>query len=196
MMLVPFGTAALAMNAGAVDTVKAEPSSNTACAEYSVESATGATISGKVNVPFTFNNDGRAILKQGGNPVKIVNIAADGTYLFEMLGEGTYDVVISIPGWTDNTITSVDVSENEDVEISENVVYAGDVDKSGVIDVQDVATACMELGNTLSNTNIGSDVDHDKDINIGDISVILAAKNYGKSAFSNSFFNDGWSYTY
>ena len=97
MMLVPFGTAALAMNAGAVDTVKAEPSSNTACAEYSVESATGATISGKVNVPFTFNNDGRAILKQGGNPVKIVNIAADGTYLFEMLGEGTYDVVISIP---------------------------------------------------------------------------------------------------
>ncbi|MBR0414753.1 MAG: hypothetical protein IJI67_06760 [Clostridia bacterium] len=196
MMLVPVGTAALAMNAGAEDVLKAEPVSNTASAENSAKNAEGATISGKVNVSFSFNNDGKATLLQGGHPVKVVNIAADGSYLFDKLSEGTYDLRISIPGWTENNVTSIDVAENEDVEICENVVFGGDVDQSGVIDVQDVAAALMNIGETVTSTNINSDVDHNKEVCLGDISVILATKNYGQSAFTSSYFNDGWTNPY
>ena len=192
MMLVPVGTAALALNAGAEDVLKAESVSNTASAENSVKNAEGATISGKVDVSFNFSNDGKATLLQGGHPVKVVNIAADGSYLFENLSEGTYDLRISIPGWTENNVTSIDVAENEDVEICENVVFGGDVDQNGIINVEDVAAACLNFGATVTNANINSDVDHDKDIGLGDVSVILATKNYGQEAFSSSYFNDGW----
>ena len=196
LLLIPFGTAALALHAGAADTLKVEQSSNTAFAENSVESADGATITGKVEVPFSFNNDGKAVLKQGGNPVKIVNIAADGTYLFDPIVEGTYDLVVSIPGWTEFTVTNVEVSENEDVEIYDNLVFAGDVDNSGVIDIQDVATALTSLGNNVSTANISSDVDHDKNVNIGDISIILAADSYGQTAYTTAYFHNGWTHPY
>ena len=80
LMLVPFGTAALTMSAGAVDEIRDEDSSNTSRAEASVENVDGATITGKVNVSFTFDNDGKVILKQGQTVVKIENITADGNY--------------------------------------------------------------------------------------------------------------------
>ena len=156
----------------------------------------GATISGKVEVPFTFNNDGRVILKQGENPVKIVNINADGSYLLSNLAAGTYNLVISIPGWTEFTVTEINIADNEDVDIFGNAVIAGDFDKSGVIDIKDAAAAVVDLGDNVSSSNINSDVDHSKNVNIGDISVILAAENFGKEAYVTDYFNDGWSHTY
>ena len=155
-----------------------------------------AYIRGKVDVPFTFNNDGKVILKQGDSAVKAVNIDEDGSYLLAGIPAGDYDLVVSIPGYTEFKVTDINVAAGDDIEIYYNTVIAGDVDNSGVIDINDVAEVVVQLGNNVTTENIGSDVDHNKDVNIGDISVVLAAENYGQEAFAISFMNNGWSNTY
>ena len=155
-----------------------------------------ASITGKVNVSFTFDNDGKVYLKQGDSAVKVVNIAADGSYLLSGIPAGDYDLVVSIPGWTEFKVSDINVASGDEIEIYYNTVIAGDVNNSGVIDINDVAETVNELGNSLTTENIGTDVDHNKSVNIADISVVLAAENYGQEAFSISYMNNGWSNTY
>lgn len=155
-----------------------------------------ASIQGQVNVPFAFDNDGKVILKQGESAVKIVNIQADGSYLLSGIPAGDYDLVVSVPGWTEFKVTDINVYAGDEIEIYYNTVIAGDVDNSGVIDITDVAVAVNEIGNGVTDENIGSDVDHSKDVSIADLSVVLAAENYGQEAYSISYMNNGWSNTY
>ena len=196
LLLVPFGTACLALNAGAADALRAEDSSNTARAEASVESSESAVITGKVNVPFAFNNDGRVILTQGEITVKIVNITADGTYTLSDIPVGNYNLTVSIPGWTEYSVKDITAGAGDDITIYHNTVIAGDVDHSGTVDIGDIAAACVSIGDTLSAQNIGADVDHDKTLALSDISLILADGNYGESGYTISFLNNGWSQTY
>ena len=184
------------MNAGAADTLRAEDASNTARAENSVESSESAVISGKVDVPFTFNNDGRVILTQGEIIVKIVNITADGTYVLSDIPVGNYNLTVSIPGWTEYSVKDITAGAGDDITIYHNTVIAGDVDHSGTIDIADVGEAILSIGGTLSDENIGADVDHDKTLGLSDISLVLADGNYGESGYTISFLNNGWSQTY
>ena len=155
-----------------------------------------ASIHGKVEVPFVFDNDGKVILKQGDSAVKAVNINEDGTYLLSGIPAGDYDLVVSVPGYTEFKVTDINAAADDDIEIYYNTVIAGDVNNSGVIDINDVAEAVNEIGNSITSANIGTDVDHNKSVNIADISVVLAAENYGQEAYSISFMNNGWSNTY
>ena len=196
LMLVPFGTAALTMSAGAVDEIRDEDSSNTSRAEASVENVDGATITGKVNVSFTFDNDGVVILKQGQTAVKSVNITADGNYYLNDIPAGTYTLIVSIPGWTEYTVRDVAAHPGENITIYFNTVIPGDVDHSGTIDITDIGEAITTIGDALSSENIGADVDHDKVLGLSDLSIVLAEKNYGKSGYSISYLNNGWSNIY
>lgn len=197
LLLVPFGTAALALNAGASDVIRAEGYSNTAPAAFAADNTEGATITGKVDVTFTFSNDGQVILKQAGNNVKIINIAADGTYELTDIPAGDYDLVISIPGWTEYVVKDINVSDGEVAEIYENTVYAGDVNKDGIVTISDVSEVIAVFGESASAiSNIGCDVDHDKTVSIGDIAAILQEDNYTQSALSSFYINNGWSFNY
>lgn len=196
LLLIPVGTVALAVNAGATDALRVEESSNTTRAEASVETVDGATITGKAEVTFEFNNDGTATLIQNNVSVMTVNISADGTYLFTEVPAGDYNLFISIPGWTEYTVNDINVSENEDITILETTVIAGDVNHSGSIDLNDINLVLGAFGENVTDENINLDVDHDKNIGIGDISMILALGNYGEVSYSSSYLNNGYSEPY
>ena len=196
LLLVPFGTAALAANAGAAEAFRAESFSNTALADASAESTDGASITGKVNTSFEFNGDGKAVLTQNSTTVQSVDIAADGTYTLTALAAGEYDLLISVPGWTDYNVYDISVSEDETVEIYENTIIAGDVNKDNSIDIQDVAAVLQEVGKTVDTDNSGCDVNHDSYIDIADVTNILTEQNYLEKAYSSYWVNNGYSETY
>ena len=193
IMLVPFGTM---LGAVAEDTFKAEDSSNTAFAENSVESTDSGSITGKVNVTFSFNGDGTATLTQNATVVATVNIAANGTYAFANLAAGQYDLLISIPGWTEYNVYDISVAEDETVEIYESTVIAGDVNHSGLVDINDVQTMLQNFGKAIDDGNVGCDINHDSCIDIADLSNIITSQNYGEKAYSSYYVNNGYTETY
>ena len=169
LLIVPFGTVALAVNAGAADAVKAENFSNTAYADSPADSAEGVTITGKVEVESSFIfKDGidKAVLYEVGTDVlvKSADIADDGSYTIAEVPEGDYDLVINVSGWTTYTLKDLNVSRTSasegTIEIydTQEFMYAGDVNGSGVIDINDVAALLENYGAAPSATTASSDV--------------------------------------
>lgn len=192
-MLVPFGTV---LNAAAVDASLAESYSNTALADYSAESVAGAGITGKVDVTFTFNGDGVAVLTQNGSEIARVDISADGTYSFDSLAAGSYNLLISIPGWTEYNVYDISVSEDEQVEILESTVIAGDADNSGEINISDIALVLTNMGKASDDENKGCDINHDGLVDIADVTNIVTEQNFLEKAYSSYFINNGYTDTY
>lgn len=196
LLLIPVGTASLAWNASAADAFMAEVPSNTASVGYSTESTDGATITGKVHVNFTFNNDGVVILKQGENTIQTANIAADGTYTLTNVPEGLFDLLISVSGWTDYNLYDIPVAAGNTYDIYENTIIAGDVNHDNVIDVTDINSTVMQVGSLTTTENIGCDINHDGVVDIADLSNILAESNYGESAYSSYYEMNGYTNPY
>jgi hypothetical protein len=202
LMLVPFGIISFAVNAGASDAdmkAEAKASNPTSAVQATAQSTGTATITGKVVVTFTFNNDGKIILKQGDTEAMSVEINADGTYTLSAVPAGDYDLIVSIPGWTDYKLMDVNVADGDSISVYETPVYAGDVNKDGIISVDDVSAAVLDSNYgviTSELVNPGADVNHDGSVSVGDVSTILLDANYAKTAQSSYFLNNGWSNFY
>ena len=196
LLLIPVGTASLAWNASAADAFMAEVPSNTASVAYSTENTDGATITGKVNVTFAFNNDGVVVLKQGDNVIQSANIAADGTYTLTGVPEGLFELLISVPGWTDYNLYDIPVVAGNTYSIYENTIIAGDVNGDNNVDVTDINNTIVQVGKLATSENIGCDINHDGVIDIADLTNILAESNYGETAYSSYYEMNGFTNPY
>ena len=193
IMLVSIGTA---FNAVAANAALAESYSNTALADSTAAGVDGASITGKVDVTFTFNGDGVAVLYKDGSEFERVDIGADGTYVFDELPAGLYNLLISIPGWTEYNVYDISVAENEQVEILESTVIAGDVDNSGEINLGDIALVLTNMGKASNDEIKGCDINHDGLIDIADVTNIVTENNFLEKAYSSYYINNGYSETY
>ncbi len=159
---------------------------------------TGSTITGRVNVSFVFNSDGKADLISNGEVVKSVNIQADGTYEFTNVQIGTYNLVVSVPGWTDYIMNDIFISESspEVITILDETIYAGDANKDSIVSLADVSKLVSDLNKGIDASTVNSDVNHDGSIDVLDISETLQEQNYAHTSLPALFMNNGFSYNY
>ncbi len=116
-----------------------------------------------------------------------VVVSADTTKgAFEAnVAPGTYDVVISRPGYLKYTITNVEVTET--LALNTVAMKAGDVDKDNNVTVSDVSAVVAGYGLSSAEDGYKIDIDFDADNNItvSDVSAVVA--NYGVGATTVDF---------
>ena len=191
LLVVPFGTMALAVNAGAAGAAMAEEYSNTASVDLPAGRPEGATITGEVEVEagFQFNAayDKAELFAVGTDTlIKSAAILADGTYTITGVADGDYDLKITVSGWTTYTVTDINVgdnsAENGIIEIydTRDYMHAGDVNGDGVVDIHDIAFMLSENGDfgDAVTTATSCDVNHDAFVDVADITCALNADNY------------------
>lgn len=167
-----------------------------AIAPNNTKENTGAKITGKVKVSFQFDNDGIAKLLQNGEVVKTVNIAADGTYEITDIPAGAYALLVSVPGWTDYYMYDITLADDDNVQILDEVIYAGDVNKDNAVTIADVSGILSNVNKAITDVTVNSDVNHDGSIDILDITQTLLADNYAHVSLPACFLNNGYSYNY
>ena len=169
-----------------------------AVAPNTAKEFTGVNITGNVKVSFEFNNDGTAVLISDGTVVQSVNIQADGTYEFTNVQIGTYGLIVSVPGWTDYIMDDIFISESDNgtIEILDQVIYAGDVNKDSIVSLADISCLVSNLNKSIDSSTVNSDVDHDGTISILDITLALNEQNYAHTSIPALYINNGYSYNY
>ena len=106
----------------------------------------------------------------------------DGTYEIYLI-PGTYDVLIDKECYLDHIYTSVILGENEKAEFGQKTLIPGDVNKDGVVQLQDL-TALMNYYGIVSsdgaeyNDNIGLDFNEDDQIQLQDFTILMGS--YGQ----------------
>lgn len=104
----------------------------------------------------------------------------DGTYEIYVI-PGTYDLLIDAPSYLDCIYVDKTLAEGDELDLGVHSMFAGDVDKSGLIEIQDISI----IGNVYGaidgdyNYDIGYDFNEDEVIDIIEISCI--GNNYLKS---------------
>lgn len=104
----------------------------------------------------------------------------DGTYEIYVI-PGTYDLLIDGTSYLDCVYVSRTLVEGDILDLGEHSLMAGDVDKSGLIDITDLAI----IGNVWdahtgdSNYNIDYDFDKDEYVNINELAYV--GNNYLKT---------------
>ena len=169
-----------------------------AVAPNTAKDFTGVKITGRVNVTFSFNGDGTASLWSEREVAQSVDIQADGKYELSNVQVGTYTLIVSVPGWTDYVMKDIFITESspEQIEILDETIYAGDVDKDNIVGLSDISNIVSNLNKEIDASNINNDVNHDGDITILDISQALQAQNYAHTSLPALFMNNGYSYNY
>jgi len=77
----------------------------------------------------------------------------DGTYIVSVEGEGTYDIVITKPGYLDYMLTRIEVVGGEITVVDEHKLIAGDVVKTGIIEIDDLVLLNENVGVLITEEN-------------------------------------------
>ena len=109
-------------------------------------------------------------------------------FRFDYVEPGEYDIVISGAGFTGTRISSVNLSESEDINLtqSENsflralAVPLGDINLDNFVDISDVSILLSEenFGKASDKTELVN-INADEVININDLAILLGKDNYG-----------------
>ncbi len=102
----------------------------------------------------------------------------DGTFDIMVPEVDVYDVVITKPGYLDYTVTDIETVEGESSDIGEKELIAGDVVKSGQIEIDDLVTIVDNYGTVQEETQKIYDLNEDGEIDSKDRAIIK--KNYDK----------------
>ncbi len=107
----------------------------------------------------------------------------DGTFSIE-IALGSYDIVIEKDGYLRHTLTDIILNDGieENIDIGEIKIYAGDIDGSGEIELDDLVSTNDKFGLSINletdETNAKYDLNGDGKIDSIDRNMIKA--NYGK----------------
>ena len=82
------------------------------------------------------------------------------------------------------------------IEILDQTIYAGDVDKDSIVDLADISRIVSTINQEVEASTLNSDVNHDGVISILDITQALQADNYAHTSLPALFMNNGYSYNY
>ena len=98
--------------------------------------------------------------------------------------EEMYDVVVSKPGYLNYTVTKIEITENEETELDEHKLLAGDVMATGEIEIDDLVEFNDNYGVTITGLNQADfgkyDFNEDGIVDSTDRNILKA--NYGKQA--------------
>ena len=107
-----------------------------------------------------------------------VEVQEDGSFVIE--AEGTFDVVVRIPGALTHTVINV-VAEEGGVILPEIVPVKGDVNGDDMINIMDMGAFRQNFGKVGANiANAFTDVNGDNMVNIMDMGTFRM--NFGKTA--------------
>ena len=110
--------------------------------------------------------------------VQEVTINPDGTYVLSLLN-GTYDLVITKPGYLEYRIVNIELTEN--IELEDINIYAGDVVETGEIEIDDLVSLNDHIGlDVTDEENAKYDLNEDGVIDKLDRDILKA--NYTKMA--------------
>ncbi len=103
-----------------------------------------------------------------------------GTYKIYVI-PGTYDLLIDAPSYLDCIYISKTIEEGDKLDLGEYSMIAGDVDKSGLIEIQDISIIGNVYGAIDGDYNYNEDYDFDKDTVIDIVEISCIGNNYLKS---------------
>ena len=96
----------------------------------------------------------------------------------------TYKIVVTKMGYLDYTITGISLEEVAEIDIGEYKLIAGDVIKTGEINLDDLVSLNDKYGKLITSIDGEIDVDTKYDLNedgvINRLDRDILAKNYGK----------------
>lgn len=97
----------------------------------------------------------------------------DGTYTLYVI-PGTYDILLDKTSYLDCIFTSRELRENDVLDLGEKILYAGDINKDGVINARDKAYLNNQYGYTAANESfdVAYDLDENGTIAARDIAYI------------------------
>ena len=141
--------------------------------------ATPGTVSGIVKYEKRPDQTGIAItLLQNGTPIAQGQTNADGSFQFNDIPAGQYEVKISADGYLAAS-ASVDVQAGQGATV-EVTLLAGDLDKSGVVDLADAGLIGANYRIQVPPAPAEADLNGDGFVNLVDL--VLVGKNFGKTA--------------
>lgn len=99
----------------------------------------------------------------------------DGTYEMS-LPMGTYDILIDKPGYLDQIYTEIQIKPGETVDLGYAELFAGDVNKDGIIEILDASLIMNSFGIIESDIAYDTkyDFNEDKQIEILDVSLLMS----------------------
>ena len=154
------------------------------------------TLSGQVKMEN--NSTVPTVVKLMQNGVIVAQVeTTDGTYRFEGIGAGIYDlsfqranhlpyIITGIPV----TDTDVDLTKHENPAISDPALVAGDINSDGCVDLQDVIL--LTSADTYSQSYEeaackAADINGDGRFDLLDLIIITSDENYGRHAVAVAF---------
>ena len=152
---------------------------------------TTGELSGKIDTSRLYA-DVRVSLYKGDTLVASVEVKkdSDGAFTFSDVDEGRYTIKLETAMGISFEIKAIDViaddttdlttGKNEDIALIE--IKLGDVDGNNVVNVDDVGV--MLLAENFGSSNAAYDINCDGTVDFADLSIVLAAANYGAQAQS------------
>lgn len=104
----------------------------------------------------------------------------DGTYEIYVI-PGTYDIMVDQTAYLDAIYISKTVAEGETLNLGEYSLYAGDLDKSGLIDISDYLLIGNAYNTVSTDSNYVVDYDFDPNEGINISELMYFANNYLKT---------------
>lgn len=113
--------------------------------------------------------------RQGGGsePTRVVFLDSDGSFRFEPVPAGTYDLAFRGPTWLRKVMAGVEIQGGEFTEVSPVVLLNGDANGDNVVDDSDLALVLLNFGLFL----MPGDLDGNEVVNDADLALVL--RNYG-----------------
>jgi len=137
----------------------------------SVLSAGWGSITGTLYLQGRPDHSGASVQVNGSQTQTGIN----GSYSFEQLPEGTYNVTASMPGHLPAEKADVEVIGGKIIPVPDVILLAGDFDQNGVIDIYDLVAMAAVFGMTEASADINAD-------GLVDIfDLVLVGMNFGKT---------------
>lgn len=115
-----------------------------------------------------------SVVDEDGIPARSVEIGVDGSFSVKLATGWTYTLSITKKGHTPYQTTLT--AGEEDIELGEVPLLAGDVNGDGKIDGQDLSALLGEYGRETG--ELSADFNESGAVNVEDLSLLL--RNYGK----------------
>lgn len=143
-------------------------------------------VTGTIKTQSTKANVTVGFYKSGATEATVSGETEDGALSVDV-APGTYDVVISRPGYLKYTITGVEVTDG--LQLGEVTLLAGDVNADATVNIMDVTDVVKAFKASSTGTDgryrVEYDFDVDGTVNIIDVTDMV--KNFKKTATTISF---------